>query len=242
MAALARLGTATFAAMTALALLAPEFAFAADAHRQRTCVKTIHVPAVTRTVHERVTIPGRTIDTIVAPRNSVTTRRVVTSSPRTRNVIHPPRYTTTHVSEREPDRIVQRHIPAKTKRVRKKVMLHPARTVHRPCVKHGHHTTCAVHVPPTYGYRTETVVTRAARTEHRRIRGRVVSRDHREQVAHGSLERIHVGTQYRDVHVVTPEVPQHLRRRHVPARHTTVAREVVVTPAHVRRVHVPCGH
>ena len=237
-----RPGTAALISLTAIAFLAPQVALAADPHRARTCVKTIHVPAVTRTAHERVTIPGRTIDTIVAPRNSVTTRRVVTSSPRTRTLVHPPRYTTTHVSEREPDRIVERHIPVKTKQVRRKVMLHPARTVHKACMKHGHHTTCAVHIPPTYGYRTETVVTRHARVEHRRVRGRVVSRDHREQVAHGSIERIHVGTQYRDIHVATPEVPQHLRRHHVPARHTTVAREVIVTPAHVRKVHVPCGH
>ena len=230
-----------FAAVAALAFGMPDFALAADAHR-RTCVKTIHVPAVTKTVHERVTIPGRTIDTIVPTQRRTTERLVVTSSGRERIAIHPPRYRHVETVTRTPDRIVERHIPARTKAVRRKVMLSAARTVHKPCVKHGHHTTCAVHLPATYGYRTEHVVTHPARVEHRRVRGRDVTSGHRVLVAPGAIERTQEGPAYARVHVSTPEVPQHLRRRHVPAQHRTVARQVVVTPAHTRQVHVPCGH
>lgn len=240
MAYLARLGSCAVAMLTGFAFAAPELALAADAHR-RLCAKTIHVPATTRTVHERVTVPGRTIDTIVPADVRVQTRTVVTQSPRTRIVTHAPRYRHVETRTRQPDRIVERHVPAKTKRVRRKVLTHPARTVHKPCIKHGHHTTCAVHVPAQYAYRTEHVVVRPARVEHRRVRGRITTSGHRELVAPGSLERIHVGTQYANVHVAVPEVPQHLRRRHVPAQHRTVARRIV-TPAHTRTVHVPCGH
>ena len=228
------------AILTSLALLGPEIALAADPHRQ-TCTKTVHVPARTHVVHDVVTIPGRTIDTIVPTHVRPTTRRIVTQTPRTRIVTHAPRYddVTTHV--RTPDRIIERHIPARTKRVRRKVMVAPGRTVHKPCVKHGHHTTCAVHLPPQYGYRTETVVVEHARVEHRQKPGRIERREHRVLVAPGAIERIHEGPRYASVQVAVPEIPAHLRRRHVPARHKTVARKVV-TPAHTKTVHVPCGH
>ena len=228
-------------ALLLLGSLAPGAALAAAPH-VRLCTKTIHVPAVTRTVHERVATPSRTVDTIVPPRFSTTTRHLVTQSPRTRIQVHAPRIDRTTIHVREPDRIVERHIPARTRKVRRKVLIAPARTVHRPCMRHGRHASCAVHLPAKYGVRVDTVVTHPARTVHARVKGRTTARERRTVVAPGAVERIHEGPRYRTLHVATPEVPTHPRRAHVPGRHVTVAREVVVTPAHTRTVRVPCGH
>lgn len=240
MSATVRRGRSALAVLAASAMMLPQAGLAADPH-QRTCTKTIHVPAVTKTVHEQVVIPGGTVETIVPPQMRTTTRRIVIQSPRERIFVHAPRYDHVTTKVRTPDRIVQRHVPPRTKRVREKVMIAPARTVHKPCVKHGHHTTCAVHLPAQYGYRPKSVVTQPARVEHRRVSGRTRYAEQRVLVQPGALVRLHEPTQYASVHVSTPEVPQHLRRRHIPARHTTVAREVVVSPGHTRTVHVPCG-
>ena len=236
------LGRITLAACGGIALLQLAGTDAARAADPHACYRAVHVPAVTRTVHDRVLVsPSRTIQTHVEPRVRTQKRRVLVRTGREKRVVHPARE---RVVKRRvlvsPERTLVRHVAPKYRTVARKTLVRRARTLHKPCVRHGRHAMCAVHVPAKYALVHDKVLVSPGRTVREHVPARYTTRVHREIVSPRVTEKVHVAPRYRTVEVATPVAPAYTRQTHVPAKYASVPRTVVVRPAHVRHVRTAC--
>ena len=194
-AGIARMARGLFGLVVATGFAMPGTAHAADPH---VCYKRVHVPAATRLVRERVLIsPGATVETFVPPAIHTEHRRVVTQTSRAHRAYHPPQ----------------------SRIVKKRVLVEHARTLHKPCIRHGRHATCAVHIPARYATRV-----------------------FRHDITPGRMVTTHTAPRVRSVEVHRPVRPAYRRQSHVAPRYKTVTRRVVTKPAHMRHVRTSCGH